>query len=137
MTRKIEYIAVHCTATQPETKISSILHYWRHERKWKNPGYHYIIESNGNIVQLLPEDEIANGVAGWNSKIISVSYIGGIDRNGRPLDTRTPEQKSALLSILKTLKSRYPDARIWGHRDFPGVKKACPSFDAIREYLLL
>lgn len=135
--RKIEYIVVHCTATQPEAKVSAIQNYWRNVLGWKNPGYHYLVESNGNVVQLLAESEVSNGVAGWNSKIINVSYIGGIDRMGKPFDSRTTEQKASLFKILKELKARYPQAKIMGHRDFPGVKKACPSFDAIREYLLL
>ena len=28
----------------------------------------------------------------------------------------------------------FPEARICGHRDLPGVAKACPCFDAIQEY---
>ena len=28
----------------------------------------------------------------------------------------------------------YPEAEILGHRDFPGVAKACPCFDAKKEY---
>jgi len=27
------------------------------------------------------------------------------------------------------LKEDYPDARVVGHRDLPGVKKDCPCFD--------
>jgi len=37
-----------------------------------------------------------------------------------------------LLALLKELKARYPDARIFGHRDF--ANKPCPSFDAKTEY---
>jgi N-acetylmuramoyl-L-alanine amidase len=32
------------------------------------------------------------------------------------------------------LTERYPQAKVFGHRDFPGVKKACPSFD-VRQWL--
>lgn len=53
---------------------------------------------------------------------------------GAPKDTRTPEQKKSLLKLLKELKKLYPNAEILGHRDFPNVKKACPSFDAKEEY---
>jgi N-acetylmuramoyl-L-alanine amidase len=102
--------------------------------KWKNPGYHYLIEQTGYEHDLLGEDKIANGVAGYNGVSIHVSYIGGIDKKGNPLDTRTKEQKEALLSRLHALKTRYPNAVIQGHRDFPNVAKACPSFDAKSEY---
>lgn len=127
--RTIKYIAIHCTATQPNAKIESILKYWRNVKKWKSPGYHYIIEANGHITQLLPDSEISNGVAGFNSVTVNVSYIGGIDQNGKPKDTRTPEQIITLEQTLRSLKKRYPLAKIQGHKDFPNVKKACPSFD--------
>ena len=98
------------------------------------PGYHYIIKNNGAVVQLLPEHLISNGVAGYNSNSIHICYIGGIDAAGKPKDTRTPYQKNALIVALKILRRRYPKAVIQGHHDFPNVAKACPSFDAKKEY---
>ena len=44
----------------------------------------------------------------------------------------TPEQKAALLKLINDLKSRYHNAKVYGHRDF--AKKDCPSFDARNEY---
>lgn len=132
--RTINYLVIHCTATQPNAKISSIQNYWKNELKWKNPGYHYIIESNGNVVSLLPIEQISNGVGGWNSQIINISYVGGIDFKGNPKDTRTEAQKDSILKLLKDLKKRFPNAKIQGHRDFPHVRKDCPSFDAKKEY---
>lgn len=132
--RHILFIVVHCSATQPSVQISSIQRYWRESLGWMNPGYHYIIEANGNIVNLLSETLNSNGVEGHNSRCIHICYIGGIDKKGIPTDTRTPEQKAALASSLKILKAKYPHAVIQGHRDFPGVRKACPSFNAKAEY---
>jgi N-acetylmuramoyl-L-alanine amidase len=132
--RNINYLVVHCTATQPDVKIESIKRYWKENLKWKSPGYHYMIKADGEIVNTLPIDKISNGVAGWNSQIINISYIGGIDKSGNPKDTRTAEQKASLLKLLKELKSKFPKAKIQGHRDFPNVHKACPSFDAKKEY---
>ena len=40
----------------------------------------------------------------------------------------------ALIKLLNELRAKYPKAIIQGHRDFPGVNKACPSFDAKSEY---
>lgn len=93
-----------------------------------------MIKADGEIVPLLSIDKVSNGVAGYNSKIINISYIGGIDRAGKPKDTRTVEQKASILKLLKDLKKRFPSAIIQGHRDFPKVAKACPSFDAKKEY---
>ena len=132
--REINYLVVHCTATQPDAKIENIQNYWRKNLGWKSPGYHYIIKADGEIVPLLSIDRVSNGVAGYNSQIINISYIGGIDKSGKPKDTRTEEQKSSILKLLKDLKKRFPSAKIQGHRDFPKVAKACPSFD-VKQWL--
>lgn len=135
--RTINYIAIHCTATQPNATIESIQNYWKNSLKWKSPGYHFVVKADGTIVQLLPIEEVSNGVGGWNSQIINISYIGGIDKAGKPKDTRTAAQKIAILCKLRELKQKFPKAKIQGHRDFPNVAKACPSFDAKKEYAIL
>lgn len=132
--RNIKYIAVHCTATPQNTTIQSISNYWKTQLGWKMPGYHFIIKPNGEVVSLLPIEQVSNGVAGFNSETINVSYIGGIDDKGNPKDTRTFQQKVSLLKVLTDLRKKFPKAIIQGHRDFPKVKKACPSFDAKTEY---
>jgi N-acetylmuramoyl-L-alanine amidase len=134
--RYIKYIVLHCTATQPTTKISVIQNYWRDNLHWKNPGYHYIITVDGTIMPLLDESLVANGVAGYNKESIHVSYIGGVDVNNVPEDTRTFQQKESMKVLIGKLKLKYPNAIIQGHRDFPNVHKACPSFD-VKEWLKL
>lgn len=57
-----------------------------------------------------------------------------MDKQGKPIDNRTWEQKESLEYIIKDLHSRYPDAEILGHRDIWGPdsrkwKKMCPCFD--------
>ncbi len=132
--REIKFLAVHCTATPQTATVSSIQSYWRNVLKWKMPGYHFIIKPNGEVVQLLDIEKVSNGVKGFNSVSINISYIGGVDAQNKPIDNRTEAQKKALLDLLKKLKKQFPKAIIQGHRDFPGVKKACPSFDAKEEY---
>jgi len=135
--RPVHYLVVHCTATPQNTTVDSILRYWRNELKWKNPGYHVIVKANGDAVELLPITLVSNGVAGHNHDSIHISYIGGIDDSGRAKDTRTIAQKATILKYLKKWKAMFPGAKIQGHRDFPGVKKSCPSFNAIPEYSML
>lgn len=132
--RTIKYIAVHCTATSQKTSISAIQSYWKNQLGWKMPGYHFIIKPNGEVVPLLPIEQVSNGVAGFNSVTINVAYLGGVDSKNAPLDNRTPEQKASILKLLKELKRKFPTATIQGHHDFPKVKKACPSFGAKKEY---
>jgi len=127
--RAINHLVLHCTATPQNTTIESILRYWRVSLKWKNPGYHYIIKADGEAVNLLPIEQVSNGVAGHNHDSIHISYIGGIDAKGRALDNRTPEQKLTQIRLLRELRKKFPKAEILGHRDFPGVAKECPSFD--------
>lgn len=120
---------LHCTATPQNTTIASILNYWRTSLGWKNPGYHHIIKPSGEVVNLLPIEQVANGVKGYNSVSIHISYIGGVDAKGRAVDTRTAAQTAAQIGLLKKYKAMFPAAEIKGHRDFPNVYKECPSFD--------
>jgi N-acetylmuramoyl-L-alanine amidase len=137
--RNIKYIVIHCTATPAETTIESIKKYWKEQRGWGDtPGYHYIIQRNGNIIQLLDEKKNSNGVHDHNSSSINIAYIGGIDKEGKPVDNRSDAQKHAMFDKIVELTERYNGAEVKGHRDFPGVKKACPSFDVkkwLSEYI--
>ena len=71
-----------------------------------------------------------------NSHSIGICYEGGLDARGQPADTRTPEQKAAMLRLLQELHQRYPRAVIVGHRDL-SHDRDCPCFDAAREYAAL
>jgi N-acetylmuramoyl-L-alanine amidase len=132
MKRTINYIVVHCTATAHNTKVENILKYWK-KIGWKNVGYHYLIEANGKVNQLAEESQITNGVKGYNSQSIHVSYIGG-----KSEDDRTEKQKDSLKIIVRQLKDKYPNAKVQGHRDFLTKGKSgwknCPQFNAIEEY---
>lgn len=127
--REITHIVLHCTATPQTAKISSIQRYWKEVLGWKSPGYHYIIQPNGAVINLLPIEEVSNGVAGHNEHSIHISYIGGVDDHDNAIDNRTKEQKVSQVTMLRVLIKKFPKAIICGHRDFPGVKKECPSFD--------
>lgn len=136
MKRPIKYIAIHCTATQQTATVAAIQRYWRDSLGWKAPGYHLLIEPNGTIHQLLDFNGVANGVRGFNKDSVHISYIGGVNKAGRALDNRTDAQKKAILECIDRV-IEWSDNKcliIQGHRDFPNVKKACPSFDAKAEY---
>ena len=143
--RSIKYIVVHCTGGNPNETIEQLKNGFK-ALGWKNNGYHIVVDGKGARHNITPLNQIANGVAGHNSKSIHVSYMGGKVVKGKPVDTRTEEQKTELLKILKELKKQFPTAVIVGHRDFSadtnknGVIdhfewiKACPCFDAKKEY---
>ena len=134
MARKIDKIIVHCSAT-PEGKDYSVdtIRKWHLQRGFSDIGYHYIIYRDGSIHTGRDESIIGAHCTGYNTNSIGVCYIGGVATDGKtPKDTRTSEQRQSLLNLLKELKVKYPKASIRGHRDF--ANKACPSFDATKEY---
>ena len=134
--RRIDWLVVHCSATPQTTTVASIQRYWREHLKWKSPGYHFLIEANGTVHNLQPINLPSNGVAGHNANSIHISYIGGVNGQ-RAVDNRTEAQKREILRLLTDLKKQFQNAKIQGHRDFPRVAKACPSFDAKTEYSAL
>lgn len=126
--RTINYIVLHCTATPQTTTVESILRYWREHLRWRNPGYHFLIDRFGNVSILQPIEEIANGVAGYNANSIHISYIGGVNENNIAIDNRTVLQKNAMSFLVSNLASRFSEAKICGHTNL-NPQKACPSFD--------
>jgi N-acetylmuramoyl-L-alanine amidase len=131
--REIKYLVVHTTATPQTTTVQSIRNYWKNNLKWSNVGYHILIDASGTIHRLSELAKPTNGAAGFNSVSLHVSYIGGIDSKGKPIDNRTAAQKATMREVLIEWKRLFPNAKILGHRDL-GAKKACPCFDCIPEY---
>lgn len=132
--RNIKELIVHCSAT-PEGKDYSVdtIRQWHLQRGFSDIGYHYVIYRDGSIHIGRDESIIGAHCTGHNTNSIGICYIGGCASDGKtPKDTRTTEQKQSLVKLLKELKIKYPQASIHGHRDF--ANKACPSFDATKEY---
>ncbi|MHC5656030.1 N-acetylmuramoyl-L-alanine amidase [Stappia sp. ICDLI1TA098] len=136
--RTIHTIVIHCSAT-PEGRAVSVdtIRKWHLDRGWRDIGYHFVIDLEGNVHKGRPIGLVGAHVAGHNTGAIGVCYVGGVTNDGRldPKDTRTPAQREALASLVAELAETYPGIRsVRGHRDFPGVAKACPCFDAGPEY---
>ena len=132
--RTIKELIVHCSAT-PEGKDYSVdtIRQWHLQRGFSDIGYHYVIYRDGSIHIGRDESIIGAHCTGHNTNSIGVCYIGGCASDGKtPKDTRTLQQKESLLSLLKTLKVKYPNAKIYPHYKF--AAKACPSFNAEEEY---
>ena len=131
--RTINEIIIHCSATKEGNKISAAtIDRWHKDRGWRCIGYHYVVRIDGSIEYGRPVQDVGAHVKGRNKHSIGVCYIGGLDADMEPKDTRTREQKESLLYLLKTLKRLHPNATIHGHREF--ANKACPCFDANKEY---
>lgn len=129
--KAINAITVHCAATPRGRDVkAATISKWDQD-KFGQTSYHYVIELDGSIVQTLRHDQRGAHTGGHNTGNLGVCYVGGVEANKAmtPADTRTPEQRSAMESLLKQLRGLYPRVIIRGHRDWPKVAKACPSFD--------
>lgn len=132
--RNIKEIIVHCSAT-PEGKDYTVeqIRQAHKARNFSDIGYHYVVYRDGSIHAGRAENVVGAHCTGHNTNSIGICYIGGCATDGStPKDTRTAAQKVSLIKLLKDLKAKYPNAKIHSHRDF--ANKACPSFDATKEY---
>lgn len=148
--RKITGIVIHCSANRPGSSMDARgIDRVHKARGWKGIGYHFVILEDGTIERGRPLEQIGAHVSGHNSNTIGICYIGGLDESGEPADTRTDEQKDALLWLLTSLRKYLPGGgklTIKGHRDYsPDLNKngiieyfefikACPCFDVSEEY---
>ena len=126
----ITHLTIHCAAT-PEGRFVTAdqLCQWD-TAKFGQVSYHWVIELDGSMHRTLRDDQLGAHVGGHNTGNIGICYVGGMDKDmHNPKDTRTDMQKASLAALVKTYKSRYPGIIILGHHDWPGVSKACPSFD--------
>lgn len=146
---KIKRIVVHCT-TEPSNARRNreyYHHYFFEVKKWKHYGYHAIVYQDGTweVLQPLPvvtadggritDATTANGAAGYNSDSLHIAYVGGLLPSGLlARDTRTDEQKKTLWAVIACWKKDYKVTEVVGHSQLPGVKKACPCFDAKTVY---
>lgn len=131
---KIKYIVIHCTETKSTTSAESIIKSWKKEPGKKNLSYDYLIDNRGGIYPLQIRETIADDVPGYLKESVHVAYIGGIDSNNKPKDTRSVRQQLGMFFLIFFLKHEYPKAIIQGYRDFPNVRTTSPSFDAKEWY---
>jgi Negative regulator of beta-lactamase expression len=100
-------------------------------RGWTDIGYHFVIRRNGSVENGRDVERPGAHAYGYNEDSIGVCLVGGTDANDRlhAEANYTMEQYRALEELVHVLLDRHPDAEVLGHRDLPGVKKACPCFD--------
>lgn len=128
-----DYIVVHCSASRPSQNVGAAdIDRWHRQRGFKCLGYHFVIKRDGTIEEGRPVDQVGAHVENWNSVSVGVCMVGGVaeDNVNKAENNFTPEQFDSLRKVIADLKKRYPKAIVNGHRDFPNVKKACPSFPA-------
>lgn len=135
---RIDFLCVHCSATDA-TMNWTVKDIDRLHRSlgWKQVGYHYVITRTGEVQKGRPDTTPGAHEPRINKTSIAVCMVGGAPPRNSPEfkkglgeNNYTEAQWSSLEKLIKKLKAEHPAAEVIGHRDVPGVKKACPSFDA-------
>lgn len=154
---KIDAIVIHCSATPEGRDIKAAdIDKMHRQRGFAMIGYNYVIDLDGTVEIGRPLTRNGahcntSGTSGipYNRHSIGICYIGGVDKNGKPKDTRTKAQKIAMHTLVDRLMDKYPIVEILGHRDAsPDLNKdgkitkdewikACPCFDVKSEFPLL
>jgi N-acetylmuramoyl-L-alanine amidase len=133
--RNFKHIIIHSSATMQGLFVDATdIDMMHREKGWTGIGYNFVVTPDGNV-------EIGRSMTmagahcrakGRNNDSIGICYVGGVDCEKEPADTRTREQKIALEALLQGLKAVWPEAQISGHRAWALTE--CPSFDAGRAY---
>ena len=144
--RQINLLVIHCSATKENQPLTiQALETSHQKRGFNGIGYHYYIRQSGEVINTRPLNRIGAHSKGYNRYSIGICYEGGLDKNGKPKDTRTPEQRAALRRLVNELLIRFPGCKVCGHRDLsPDLNhngkvepdewtKQCPCFDAATE----
>lgn len=151
---KIDSIIIHCSATKAGQDLRARdIDRMHRLRGFSQIGYHFIIDLDGLVENGRPlsidgahcNTKGDSGVT-YNKHSIGICYIGGLDKNGQPADTRTEAQKKTLLELVAKLCKEYDIIEVLGHRDTspdlndngtvePGEWiKMCPCFDVRSEF---
>lgn len=131
--REITEIIIHCSATKEgHPFFAADIDRWHKAQGWSGIGYHYVIDIDGKVETGRAEYQTGAHAKGHNANSIGICYIGGLDINGKPKDTRTQEQRESLAELVARLKVKYPKATVHGHNEF--ANKACPCFNVRKEF---
>lgn len=137
--RHIHRIVVHSSATTADMDIGvKEIDTWHKMKGWAGCGYHYVVRRSGVVEWGRDLQDKGAHARGYNQTSIGLCLIGGAALWTNPKTNRqaliaranfTVIQMEILASLLKLLHEYYPQANIYGHRDLPGAKTECPSFD--------
>ena len=131
--KKTTEIILHCSASKEGKNVTvEQIHKMHIDRGFSGIGYNYYIDYYGNIYEGRPEDCVGAHATNHNSISVGICYCGGLDKNGKAKDTRTPEQLAAMIWLCRLMHKKYPNATFHGHCEF--ANKACPCFN-VKEWI--
>lgn len=125
--RELKEIILHCTATKEGHDYSvEQVRKWHLDRGFNDIGYHFLIRLDGTVEAGRPLETVGAHCKGHNANSIGIAYVGGLDKNGRPKDTRTLPQKEAMRRLVHDLKQCFPRLEVHCHNEYS--TKSCPCF---------
>ena len=123
-------IILHCSATREGQDYSvDTIRKWHVARGFSTIGYHFVIHLDGKIEAGRQIGIIGAHCKGHNANSIGIVYVGGLDNNMKPKDTRTIEQKQSLYKLIFELLDKYNLTvnDVYTHNYFNKLKE-CPCF---------
>lgn len=132
----VNEVMVHAAATRPEwmsnlplsVKVKEIRRWHVEDNKWRDIGYHWIIDRDGSVAPGRAENQIGAGCAGRNNGVIHICLIGGHGSSPKDLfeEHFTAAQDVALRMLIEEIQGRTKIKLITGHNQY--ANKACPGF---------
>jgi N-acetylmuramoyl-L-alanine amidase len=116
-----KYIVIHHSGNSDS--IEKIKNVHINVNAWEDIGYHYLIDSEGNVINGRSEEFWGAHVLNHNHNSIGICLIGNFD-----IDFPSEKQIETLLRLLSEKIEElniFPE-NVLGHREFQDVKKTCP-----------
>lgn len=96
-----------------------------------NVSSHFLVDRDGSIYQLMPDNKMARHVIGLNHYAIGIENIGGVDGN----DDLTKAQAKANAFLVCHLKKKYPNIQhVIGHNEYLRYKNTPLWIEKDRNY---
>lgn len=82
------------------------------EDGWVNVSSQFIVDRDGTIYRLMPENKLARHAIGYNWCSIGIENVGGVGN----VEDLTEEQLAANIWLIKYLREKYPTIKyVFGH----------------------
>ena len=116
-----EFLVIHHTAGKG--KVNDICRVHFGERKWSTVGYPFVIDEDGTVYQLKPDDEVSPHSYHYNNNSIAICCIGNFNNYPMP-----KAQYEALCKLTRRLMKKFNLTKndILRHCDLKGNNTECP-----------
>ena len=123
-----EYAEKHYGLSQTEITPQAVVVHWTAGSTWESAYYtfyddtrsdgtvnvssQFIVDRDGTIYSLMPENKLARHVIGYNWCAIGIENVGGVGN----VEDLTESQLQANISLIKYLNEKYPTIKfVFGH----------------------